>query len=289
MLPRLPSLTAASVAVFRSLASLPGAPFDTVGDRSLRALAPRPIDAALGLLGAASSRVPVVHELARWATAGLYDHVALRTRAIDVLLCAELARGVDQLVICGAGLDARAFRLRELAGAVVFEVDHPATQRLKKARARSVSTTAREVRFVAIDFEREPLDEKLARAGHDPERPTVWIWEGVTMYLARAATRATLRVIADRSAPGSLALVTYALPEMVNVPSVLHRPIELGFTLLGEPLAGRMSREAMASVAAEVGLTVESDTGGADWAAAHLRAEPLPIQIAERLVALRRT
>ena len=55
-----------------------------------------------------------------------------RTVAIDDAVRARLA---DQLVIVGAGLDGRAWRMPELAGVRVFEVDHPASQRDKRDRA----------------------------------------------------------------------------------------------------------------------------------------------------------
>jgi methyltransferase (TIGR00027 family) len=285
---RIPSITAASVAMFRSLASLPGAPFDTANDSSLRVLAPRPLRAALDGLGRFTARVPATHAAFRALSGGLYDHIALRTRAIDVALLAELARGTKQLVICGAGLDARAFRLAELSETVVFEVDHPATQRFKRARARRTKETSERLRFVSVDFARDSLDEALTAAGHDASRPTVWIWEGVTMYLAHSVTRATLAVIAKRSAPSSLALVTYTLPELINTPELFLPAIDAAFRLLGEPLSGRLSHEDVARLADEVGLRVERDTGERDWQRAHLRAEPFPVVIEERLVALRR-
>ncbi len=53
-------------------------------------------------------------------------HVAI----IDAYLREALARGIRQVVILGAGLDGRAYRIPELAQATVFEVDHPDTQAL---------------------------------------------------------------------------------------------------------------------------------------------------------------
>jgi len=126
--------------------------------------------------------------------------MAIRTVAIDQ--AAREARA-PQVVILGAGLDGRAWRMPELREAIVFEVDHPDTQREKVARAASLVRTAREVRFVPVDFTRDRLDEKLAAAGHDSALPTAWIWEGVVMYLTRAEVEATMEVIARRSPAGS--------------------------------------------------------------------------------------
>ena len=149
---------------------------------------------------------------------GLVEHLALRTLAIDRVVAASVAKGADQVVILGAGLDARAWRMDAMARAVVFEVDHPSTQRFKRERLGSRTSAGEraraDVRFVEVDFERESLAARLAEAGHDVRRATTWIWEGVTPYLAPEATRATLAIVAVRSAPGSVLAVTYATPSM---------------------------------------------------------------------------
>src|SRR5207245_167359 len=131
---------------------------------------------------------------------GRAQMMAVRTVAIDEEVRAAAA---PQVVILGAGFDGRAWRMPELAGTVVFEVDHPDTQRDKVARAAALPRLAREIRFVPVDFTRESLEEKLAAAGHDPARPTTWLWEGVVMYLTRPEIQATLAVVARRSTPGS--------------------------------------------------------------------------------------
>lgn len=284
----LPSTTAAGVSLLRGLASLPGSPFDTANDRSLRALYPRAASLAMDAVGFVTARSPRTHTALRAASLGLLDHVALRTLALDAALRAELARGTSQLVVLGAGLDARAWRMPELRDTVVLEVDHPSTASLKRSRAKGHRALAKDVRFVTIDFEREHLGEALHAGGHDPHRPTVWIWEGVTPYLAHEATAATLEVIGERSAAGSLALVTYCTPEAVNAPGVLLPAVLAGFSVLGEPLRGRMSPAEIARLAGVASLEVESDTGGRDWAAKSLRGKPSPILIEERIVALRK-
>ena len=137
------------------------------------------------------------------------DMIALRTAAIDNAVRDAIAGGAAQLVILGAGYDGRAWRLPELTGVKVFEVDHPATQTDKRAHAAELPVANGIVSFVSIDFERESLGAVLERAGHDRSAPTCWIWEGVVMYLTRAAMRATLTDIAGRSAPGSTLIVNY--------------------------------------------------------------------------------
>jgi methyltransferase (TIGR00027 family) len=93
-------------------------------------------------------------------------------------------RSVDQVVILGAGFDCRANRLRELEGIRVFEVDHPSTLATKVEVLRgALGKIPEAVRFVKIDFNREKLQEVLARAGFEASRRTVFLWEGVSNYL----------------------------------------------------------------------------------------------------------
>ena len=77
------------------------------------------------------------------------------------------AKPHPQLVILGAGLDARAYRLPELAGVDVYEVDFPATQQDKHDRIKGLRPVARSLRHVPVDFGRDALGSALAAAGHD--------------------------------------------------------------------------------------------------------------------------
>ena len=186
------------------------------------------------------------------------DLIALRTTAIDAAVRDAIAGGATQLVILGAGYDGRAWRLNELAGVKVFEVDHPATQGEKRARVTGLPPAAGTVSFVSIDFEREALGTVLDRAGHDRSSPTCWIWEGVVMYLTREAMRGTLAGIADRSARGSTLIVNY---------HSAHRRFfaSLMFRLIGEPQISAWTPDEMAADLRSAGFEVREDSGMADW------------------------
>lgn len=158
-----------------------------------------------------------------------------------------------QLVILGAGLDGRAFRMPELRDAVVFEVDHPDSQRDKRARVASLAPAAREIRFVPVDFTRDDLDTALAQAGHDPTRPTTWIWEGVVMYLTPADVEATLAIIERRSAPASRLIVLY------HSPSIMLLVIGAFVSRLGEPLRSTFTIDAMRALLDRRGFRVIRD------------------------------
>jgi methyltransferase (TIGR00027 family) len=189
---------------------------------------------------------------------GMADMIGLRTATIDAAVRDAVARGAKQLVILGAGCDGRAWRMPELAGVKVFEVDHPATQGDKRAHVAELPPAIGIVNFVPIDFEREALAAVLQRAGHDRSVPTCWIWEGVVMYLTHDAMRATLAGVAERSAPGSTLIVNY---------HTVHRGFiaRLIFRLIGEPQISAWSPDEMAADLRSVGFRVREDTGMLDW------------------------
>jgi methyltransferase (TIGR00027 family) len=201
----------------------------------------------------------------RLASLGLVDHIELRTAAIDAALVAAAARGVAQLVILGAGLDARAWRMPELAAAVVFEIDHPATQGKKRAWMQAAVPRARDVRFVSVDFERDALGERLAEVGHERTAPTAWVWEGVTPYLSRAALHGTLGEVGRASAPGSMLAVTYMTPDLIPF-SALRGVATRFFHALGEPLIGGITPEELGQEIASVGFVRRADGSNFDWA-----------------------
>lgn len=186
------------------------------------------------------------------------DMLALRTATIDAAVRESVARGTTQVVILGAGLDGRAWRMRELAGTHVFEVDHPATQAVKREHLGALPPAIANVTFVPVDFERESLDAALARAGHDTTRPTCWIWEGVVMYLTPDGMRSTLANVASRSAEGSTLIVNYHTTMRAGL-------IRLFLRLLGEPVRSKWSPEEMAEDLHAAGFEVAEDSGVAEW------------------------
>lgn len=186
------------------------------------------------------------------------DMIALRTAAIDTGVREAIAAGATQLVILGAGYDGRAWRMPELAGVKVFEVDHPTTQSDKRAHVAELPPAKRIVSFVPVNFELESLDTALDRAGHNRTSPTCWIWEGVVMYLTRDVIRTTLSGIASRSARGSTLIVNY---------HTVHRRFfaRLMFRLIGEPQISAWTPEEMTEDLRSVGFVVREDSAMGDW------------------------
>ena len=131
---------------------------------------------------------------------------AVRARLAEDEAIAGLAAGRDQYVLLGAGLDTFAWRHPRASEFVIWEVDHPDTQSWKRAALRrSGLSTPPNVRFIAADLSQTAV--------HDldlPERAT-WNWMGVTMYLERSETEATLRAIASGRA-GTTLVANFLLP-----------------------------------------------------------------------------
>jgi methyltransferase (TIGR00027 family) len=141
---------------------------------------------------------------------GARTSAVARTRLVDDLLRQAVRSGASQVVLLGAGYDARAYRIAEMAGARIFEVDHPATQAVKIRRvAGQIAAASPFVAHVAVDFQRQPLDSALRAAGLAGDVRSFVVWEGVTNYLTARAVDATLLAVAGCLASGSELFFTY--------------------------------------------------------------------------------
>lgn len=166
--------------------------------------------------------------------------VPLRHRYIDDHLLGLLEAGAVQVVLLGAGYDTRAYRFaRELDGRPVYEVDLPAISRSKAAtieRNRRDFPATNVVR-VEIDFERQSLADLLTDAGMDTEGLTFVTWEGVPMYLTRAAVKATLDAVHALTGPGSQ--IAHDMWTVVDDPSpigTVRRIAPTALSFIGEPV-----------------------------------------------------
>lgn len=145
--------------------------------------------------------------------------IVARARFIEDLVEAQAARGVEQYLILGAGLDTFAQRRPELASRLrVFEIDQPGPQAWKRRRLVELGFGIPEfLHLVPVDFEAgEAWWDRLVASGFDPQRPAVVACAGVIMYLTREAIAALLQQIAAL-APGSTLAMTFMLPaELVD-------------------------------------------------------------------------
>ncbi len=107
--------------------------------------------------------------------------IAFRTRYIDDHFQKALDTGVRQIVILAAGMDSRAYRCTFPEGTSLFEVDRPEVLSYKQKKMHNIKPQC-ERKAVAVDL-RDDWSEPLLRAGMNPQKPTLWLVEGLLMYL----------------------------------------------------------------------------------------------------------
>ncbi|MGH8501754.1 MAG: class I SAM-dependent methyltransferase [Gammaproteobacteria bacterium] len=133
-----------------------------------------------------------------------------RARYADDRFNAAYGRGVRQCVLIGAGFDSFALRRQDMAEHIrVFEIDHPATQRLKRARVAKLGIDQKNVTYVPVDFETDSMRDKLLSAGFQPDSVAFLSWLGVTYYLSKEAVFGTFRDIAACAGSGSEVVFDY--------------------------------------------------------------------------------
>lgn len=183
--------------------------------------------------------------------------VVARARFIEDLVT-EQAAHVGQYVVLGAGLDTFAQRRPEIAAQLrVFEIDQPGTQAWKHRRLLELGYAIPDwLRLVPVDFEGgQSWWEQLIAAGFNPNRPAVVASTGVTMYLTKETTAATLRQIAEL-ATGSTLAMTFLLPaerlDETDRPGL--RASEQGAQTSGTPFLSFYTPEEMLTLAREAGF-----------------------------------
>jgi methyltransferase (TIGR00027 family) len=132
----------------------------------------------------------------------MHDYLAARTAFFDRAVTGAIDRGGRQIVTGAAGYDGRALRYAK-PGVRWFEVDHPATQRDKLGRLDRLGIAAPGVTFVEADFTRDPVAGRLREAGLDPAVPSLFLLEGVAVYLEAAVLENVLDQLRQVAAPGS--------------------------------------------------------------------------------------
>ncbi|MER5547516.1 class I SAM-dependent methyltransferase [Streptomyces sp. NPDC002589] len=213
------------------------------------------------------------------ATRGFRAAVVARARFIEDLVAEQAGRGVDQYVLLGAGLDTFAQRVPGTASRLqVFEVDRPGPQEWKRGRLAALGYDIPDwLHLVPVDFEASggAWREQLTAAGFDPGRPSVVASSGVTMYLTREATAATLRRLA-RLAPGSTLAMTFLLPEdlVAEADRAGLRASTAGARDSGTPFVSFYMPEEMLHLAREAGFPQVRHVSGGSLAERYFSGRP---------------
>lgn len=194
-------------------------------------------------------------------TYGDFFYVNARTRHIDAILEKAVAEGAQQVVVLGAGFDSRAYRYHDAFPTLqFFEVDLPATSTAKQAAVKRVFGALRaQVHFAPIDFNTQSLGSVLSAAGYDMRGKSLFILEGVTMYVAEAGVGSTLDFISRHSAAGSRVVYDYIWRRVAEGDYqglYAAAKVARGVAALGEPFVTGWSPAEAAGFAQAHGLRV---------------------------------
>ena len=179
----------------------------------------------------------------------MHEYIRARTAFFDRVLLAAIGQGITQVVIGGAGYDGRALRYGA-PGVRWFELDHPATQADKRARLSRLGIAAPQVSFIPADFTTDPVAEPLLAAGLDPARPSLFLFEGVAVYLERPVTERVLTEFAAVAAGGSLLAISVSVG---SATSPTRARFQQRVAELGEPARTVLTAEAATGLLAAAG------------------------------------
>ncbi|MEN6552757.1 MAG: class I SAM-dependent methyltransferase [Methanobacterium sp.] len=197
---------------------------------------------------------------------GLSSSIMARVRYFDDFTKKSIGEGIEQLVILGAGYDTRAYRIEELKNIKVFEVDHPNTQSFKIQKIGDIfGFVPDHVVYVPVDFEKDTLGQKLFDNGYDSSRKTLFIMEGLIMYIPPKAVAKTLLFIVENSGNGSNVIFDYYPESVVDGTCKL----EIGANIRnhvaeqGEPLQFGIKEEKIEDFLTEFGFSgIQNVTSG---------------------------
>ncbi len=221
-------------------------------------------------------------------TPGVYGAQICRTRYIDDAVKEAISDGIDQLVILGAGLDTRPYRLPEARGVNVFEVDLASVQDEKKKRLqKTLGRLPENVTYIPIDFDTQTLESVLGKSTYDPTRRAAFLWEGVTQYLTEEAVRQTLSFV-GRSASGSVLVFTYVLKSFIERRSGILGEEKMLETVAknSAPWIFGLEPAAIPAFLQPFHLSLAADVGNADYQESYLkpRGRNLVVTEVERIV-----
>jgi methyltransferase (TIGR00027 family) len=195
---------------------------------------------------------------------GLALHQALRKRHIERVVCSGLAEGFEQVVILGGGLDTLALRLhREFPGVNFLELDHPATQRPKRELVEGRQLAGPNLKLAAVDLARQSLSDFLAACpDYLSGRRSVFVSEGVLMYLAADEVDSLFDVLRRQEAPRVRFVFTFMEPDADGRPAFRNSTwlVRLWLRLKKEPFRWGLPRAEVPNFLAARGYSVKEVT-----------------------------
>ncbi len=146
----------------------------------------------------------------------LVELVVARTLYFDRVIERVIGE-VEQFVVMGAGYDTRAYGDFHGEGVTFFELDQASVQQHKRNALIKAGISCEHVRFVSVDFGKDNAFDKLSEAGFDRSRKTLFLWEGVTLYLSESDVRKTVQDVRNHAPAGSVLLADIYADRVVNL------------------------------------------------------------------------
>lgn len=165
----------------------------------------------------------------RFFPPGMYEYVIARTKFIDSVFENAIVDGFDQILIFGAGFDSRGIRFGKASNnAKIFELDAPVTQEAKinQLKKRGVEINPNII-FISIDFNRESIENKLIESGFCKNKKSLFILEGLTMYLDTGAIDNTFEVIDRFAGDGSEVVFDYVYSSVLREENLYYGESEV--------------------------------------------------------------
>jgi methyltransferase (TIGR00027 family) len=161
--------------------------------------------------------------------------IGVRTRFLDDVVRRACEQGCRQIVLLGAGLDARAFRLELPVDSRLWELDLPDVLRFKESVVRAHEWLPRCERTIVETDLSEDWGSSLLRAGFGPRARVVWVAEGLLSYLPEEVRDALIETTGALSITGSrlgLTLAASAAGEATHPAEPAGAPTPRGYRAL---------------------------------------------------------
>ncbi len=198
-------------------------------------------------------------EILKWITQVQLSPTPLaRSAYCEKVLLHEITLGLQQYVILGAGLDTFSFRYPELTNLEVFELDHPATQQLKKKKLENANLDIPDhLHFVPMDFTKTFSYQDLANEGFNNKK-TFFSLLGVSYYLTKDEITALLHNLFANIPPGSSIVFDYADEHLFTEKGMSNRVqhmVQMA-AASGEPMKSNFSYNEMEKLLEKSGLLI---------------------------------
>jgi methyltransferase (TIGR00027 family) len=204
--------------------------------------------------------LPLVLAAERLLSPGFVTYYALRKTGVRAQIARAIDDGFHQVVLVGAGLDMLSASLPRHSVLTVIEVDHPATQRAKLEALRG-DPSVDAMTSIGVDLETTSLRLELERCGSfDPMKDTVFVAEGVFMYLPQASVDAAFESMRSASAGRARVVFSVVSPDATGRVRIhsQSRAVDLCMTLLGETFKWGLEPEAIDGFVSVRGWTLDA-------------------------------